>query len=426
MKRCRLCPRNCGADRAGGRTGACGVPALVYVARAALHFWEEPCISGTRGSGAVFFSGCALGCVYCQNGPISGTAGKYFSKKETVEIDGAGIQPRKAGRDSDRPGSSYGMEGGSNHGFGAPPNGRILGKAVTVDKLAQIFLRLQNEQGANNINLVTAGHYLPQVAEALRLAREQGLLIPVVYNSSGYEKVSSLRLLEGLVDVWLPDFKYMDPEIAGLYSHAQDYPEVAKEAIAEMVRQAPEPEFYEKDGQALIRRGVIVRHLLLPGHVGNAREVVRYLHETYGDSVYISLMNQYTPVGNLPDPSHSEKVHLAQQEQQGQQMRQGRQDRQTSQAQQAQEGQQVQQKQPMRPRRELQDLQGSDLRMRRPTYREMDWKSRQLGLLERRVTRREYRRLVDDAVEMGVERGFLQEGETAKESFIPSWNGEGV
>lgn len=338
MSCCTLCPRDCKADRLHGRTGACGVPAEIYVARAALHFWEEPCISGSRGSGAVFFTGCGLKCVFCQNAPISGT--------ET------------------------GME-------------RLLGRKVTQEHLAEIFLKLQDDEEANNINLVTAVQYIPQVAEALREAKDRGLKIPVVYNSSGYEKVESLKLLEGLVDVWLPDFKYMDPELGGSYSHAPDYPEKAKVAVAEMVRQAGEPEFYDEQpfmrppepedlrmggnassrkkaagetashyraGQRLMKKGVIVRHLLLPGHVKNAKEVVKYLHDTYGNSIYISMMNQYTPMEAMAKDS----------------------------------------------------------------------------LLSRKVTRREYERLIDYAVEIGVGNGFLQEGGTAKESFIPSWNGEGV
>lgn len=363
MHCCRLCPRECGADRTK-QTGICGVTDRILVARAALHYWEEPCISGKNGSGAVFFTGCGLKCVYCQNGQISGI--------------------RQSGS-------------------------ALPGREVSVEKLASIFLHLQNEQHANNINLVTAVQYVPQAAEALRSAKSQGLNIPVVYNSSGYEKVSTLRMLEGLVDVWLPDFKYMDQDLARQYSHAPDYPERAKEAIAEMVRQAENPgeegqrqtespgaegqrqaenpgaegqaqaersdsmetdlqktkgtekasghhpeesglRFYEKDGQTLMRRGVIVRHLLLPGHVKNAEAVVKYLHDTYGNRIYISMMNQYTPMEGLKEDP----------------------------------------------------------------------------LLGRKVTKREYERLIDYAVGIGVENGFIQEGGTAKESFIPSFDGEGV
>lgn len=241
---CRLCPRNCGADRRSGAYGACGMGAEITAARAALHFWEEPCISGKEGSGTVFFSGCPLGCVFCQNREIS---------KEHA------------------------------------------GRTISPGRLAEIFLELQ-EQKANNINLVTAVHYVPSVVSALETARDQGLHIPVVYNSSGYESVRTLKMLEGFVDIWLPDFKYFDPEPAARYSRCPDYPERAKEALAEMVRQAGTPVF---DERGLMKRGVIVRHLLLPGQAGNAKRVIRYLHETYGNDIYISIMNQYTPMPGI-------------------------------------------------------------------------------------------------------------------------------
>ena len=295
VKYCTLCPRECKVDRMTGKKGACHVQKTMKVARAALHFWEEPCISGKEGSGTVFFSGCPLGCVYCQNREIS-TGEK--------------------------------------------------GKEVSVEELVQIFLNLQ-KQGANNINLVTAGHFLPDVAETIRRAKEQGLYIPVVYNSSGYEKAETLRLLEGLVDIYLPDMKYMESETARKYSHAEDYTKRAKEAIAEMVRQCPEIMF---DERGMMKKGVIVRHLLLPGHVKNGKEVLRYLYETYQNQIYISIMSQYTPMPQM--------------------------DR----------------------------------------YPE----------LNRRVTKREYNRLLDYAVELGIEQGFLQEGNPADESFIPAFNGEGV
>ncbi len=216
MEACCLCPRECGVNRLEGKKGFCGVDAKVMVARAALHMWEEPCISGKEGSGAVFFSGCSLGCGFCQNRQIS--------------------------------------RGQS-------------GKQITIEHLVDIFLNLQ-EQKANNINLVTAGQFLPQVAEALKRAKARGLHIPVVYNSSGYEKTEMLNMLDGLVDIYLPDFKYMDPELAGKYSHAKDYPQVAKLALEEMVRQVGMPEF---DSRGMMKRGVIVRHLLLPGHVKNSK-----------------------------------------------------------------------------------------------------------------------------------------------------------
>lgn len=295
LKECHLCPRNCGVDRLAGQKGFCGVDAGIMVARAALHMWEEPCISGKEGSGAVFFSGCSLGCAFCQNRTIS--------------------------------------KGQS-------------GKVITVEHLAELFLDLQ-AQKANNINLVTAGHFLPQVREALILAKEQGLTIPVVYNSSGYEKAEILRYLEGLVDIYLPDLKYLEADLAGKYSHAKDYPEVAMKALEEMVRQVRTPEF---DERGMMKKGVIVRHLLLPGHVRNSKKVLEYLYGTYGDQIYISLMNQYTPMPAMKDDPQ----------------------------------------------------------------------------LSRKVTDREYDRLLDHAISLGVTNCFIQEGETAKESFIPEFNGEGV
>ncbi len=238
-----LCPRNCGVDRTI-TLGVCQVSNKVKIARAALHFWEEPCISGTKGSGAVFFSGCSLHCVFCQNEKIS-------------------------------------------HGQ--------VGKEVTIDELAEIYLDLQN-QGANNINLVTGTHYIPQIVESIKIAKANGLEIPIIYNTSGYEKADSLKQLDGIVNTYLPDFKYMDSNLAAKYSHAADYPEVAKEAIAEMVRQCGTPVF---DDNGFIQSGVIVRQLLLPGHVKDAKAIVKYLYETYGDNIYISMMSQYTPMPQI-------------------------------------------------------------------------------------------------------------------------------
>ena len=291
---CSLCPRMCNLDRQV-TTGYCGVKNTIRVARAALHFWEEPCISGEEGSGAVFFTGCNLRCVFCQNYQIARAE---------------------------------------------------QGKEITVERLAEIFLELQ-AQKANNINLVTATHYVPQVAEALSIAKTKGLHIPVVYNCGGYELVETLKLLEGLVDIYLPDFKYVDNERAKRYSHAEDYPEVAKKALAEMVRQQPEAEF---DERGIMTKGVIVRHLMLPGGIKDSKAVVNYLYETYGHQIYISLMNQYTPLPHVAD------------------------------------------------------------------YPEID----------RKLKKFEYDRLVDYAISLGVENGFIQEGETAKESFIPAFTNEGV
>lgn len=292
---CTLCPRECGAHRELGERGFCGANGTLRVARAALHFWEEPCISGEEGSGTVFFSGCCLKCVFCQNYEISS---------------------------------------------------ENAGKEITVSRLAEIFLELQ-EKGANNVNLVTPTHYVPQIIEALDRAKGEGLSLPVVYNTSGYEKVETLRMLEGMVDVWLPDFKYKSSDYARRYSGAADYFPTACAALEEMVRQAGEPVFNEK---GIMTRGVIVRHLMLPGLAGDTKAVLRYLYERYGDSIYISIMNQYTP---LPRASA-------------------------------------------------------------------------FPGLDRKLTDEEYQEAVDYAISLGVENGFIQEGETAEESFIPPFDNEGV
>lgn len=297
MSNCNLCPRQCGADRENGKSGICGVSGKnILVARAALHFWEEPCISGERGSGTVFFSGCPLRCVYCQNYQIAGT--------------------------------EVGME-------------------IGEERLKEIFLELQ-EKGAHNINLVTPTHYTPEIIRAIRKAKEQGLRLPIVYNCSGYEKVETLKMLKGIVNVYLTDFKYMEREAAVRYSKAPDYPEIARAALKEMMNQTGEAKF---DENGIMQSGVIVRHLLLPGHVRNARAVVKYVYETYGDQLYLSLMNQYTPLPQV---------------------------------------------------------------------------KKEFPELDRRVTEREYQRLISYALEIGVENAFIQDGNTAKESFIPMFDYEGI
>ena len=278
--------------------GYCMMEDGIYRARAALHMWEEPCISGESGSGAVFFSGCNLRCVYCQNHEIAG--------------------------------------------------GR-KGRQVSVERLSQIFLELQ-DKGAANINLVTPDHFIIKIAEAVLLAKEKGLRLPVVYNGSGYEKEGLIENLSGIVDIFLTDFKYMDEKAAQKYSFAPDYPEVAKKALAQMVKLVGEPVFDEK---GMMTRGVIVRHLLLPGHKRNAKDVIRYVYETYGDRVYLSLMNQYTPFERLKENSD---------------------------------------------------------------YRE----------LCRKITRREYETVVDYALSLGVRNAYIQEGDVAKESFIPAFDYEGI
>lgn len=295
MEACTLCPRMCRVNRQAGEKGYCGMDGKVRAARAALHMWEEPCISGTRGSGAVFFSGCSLRCIFCQNYEIAeGNCAKEISK----------------------------------------------------ERLSEIFLELQ-EQGAANINLVTAAHFAPAVIEALKKAKAQGMYLPVIYNSSGYERVETIRMMEEVVDVWLPDFKYMDHQLAFQYSRAGDYPETARAAIREMMDAAGNC-VYDEEGY--IQKGVIIRHLILPGHTKNSIAVLDELYKTYGDDLTISLMNQYTPlpqVCDIPD-------------------------------------------------------------------------------LNRRVTKREYEKVLDHALNLGITNGFFQEGGTAKESFIPLFDYEGL
>ena len=214
------------------------MPLLPKVARAALHFWEEPCISGEEGSGTAFFSGCNLQCVFCQN-----------------------------------------------HNIAIGQTGQV----ITTERLSQIFLELQ-KKGAANINLVTGTHFIPQIVDALTDAKQEGLIIPIIYNSSGYEEVSSLALLEGLVDIYLPDLKYYSSELSLRYSHAADYFVKATSAIAEMFRQVGSPVFDEATG--LMKKGIIVSHLLLPGQSKDSKKILRYLHNTYKDDICVSIMNQ--------------------------------------------------------------------------------------------------------------------------------------
>lgn len=296
LKHCTLCPRNCGVDRTMGETGFCGHSSALFAARAALHMWEEPCISGKEGSGTVFFSGCNLRCVYCQNQSIA--------------------------------------------------SGQT-GKEISTDRLAEIFMELQ-EKGANNINLVTPTHFVPHIIDALQKAKDAGLTLPIVYNTSGYEKVSTLKLLSGWIDIYLPDFKYYSPSLSSRYSDAADYFTVAGEALSEMFRQVGTPVFDPESG--LLKKGMIVRHLVLPGQTDDSRQVIQYLFRTFGHDVYLSIMNQYTPV--LPDERFPE--------------------------------------------------------------------------LHRTLTAKEYDSVVDYAISLGVENGFIQEGETFTESFIPAFDCEGI
>jgi len=267
-----VCPRACGVNRAIGELGVCKAPAELHIGRAALHWWEEPCLVGEQGSGAVFFSYCPLGCVYCQNEGL---------------VAGAGIE-------------------------------------VGFEQFKQTLLRLQNEEHAANINLVTPSHYVPTIAEALRQLRKVSveefpegsvvnggssgdrLVIPVVYNTSSYDSVESLRQLKGLIDIYLADFKYISPEVARKLSHAANYPEVALAALDEMVAQVG---FWSENAHGLLEKGIIVRHLVLPGHIEESFQVLRVLHERYGNKIRLSIMNQYTPLrGDLVRYGLSGKV----------------------------------------------------------------------------------------------------------------------
>lgn len=242
MQICNACPRQCGIDRAK-KIGACGAPLSYKVARAALHFWEEPCISGTRGSGTVFFSGCSLKCVFCQNYKIS--------------------------RD-------------------------CFGKEISEERLTEIFDELKN-QGAHNINLVNPTHYAPQLAETLGKSKPD---IPVVYNTGGYDSVESLERLENLVDVYLTDIKYVSPSVSKKYSKAEDYFEVASAAALEMLRQTGEARF---DSEGIMQRGVIVRHLVLPGNISQAMRVLDWVKCNMPENTVVSIMSQYTPCGDLSE-----------------------------------------------------------------------------------------------------------------------------
>lgn len=292
---CHLCPRACLANRRKGEIGYCGQTMQLSAARASLHLWEEPCLSGEAGSGTVFFSGCSLRCVYCQNHDIA--LGK-------------------------------------------------TGKNITISRLADIFLELQ-QKGALNINLVTPTHFVPQIVQALKIAKASGLTLPIVYNTSGYETIQNLKLLDGLIDIYLPDCKYFSSTLSEKYSNAPDYFKVARSALAEMYRQVKDPVF---DSNGILQKGMIVRHLVLPGSTADSKQIIQYLFHTFGDHIYISIMNQYTPV----------KVF------------------------------------------------------------------EQFPELNRTVTEAEYNEVVDYAIHLGIENGFIQEGETCTDSFIPAFDLEGI
>ena len=243
LQNCNLCNRHCNVNRLKGDLGACNASSKVLIARAALHFFEEPPISGKKGSGAVFFSCCNFKCVFCQNHEISQ---------------------------------------------------EFKGKEVSINHLAEIFLNLQ-KQGANNINLVTPTHYVPQIIEALDIAKSRGLLIPILYNTNGYDSLETIELLKGYIDVYLPDFKYFDDKYAVKYSKVNNYKENLMPILEEMYSQVGSPKFYEN---GIIKKGMITRHLMLPGLLFDSKKVIDAIYNTFKDNVYISIMNQYTPMFN--------------------------------------------------------------------------------------------------------------------------------
>ena len=241
LNECKLCPRLCSVNRNCGDIGYCGAGDKIVIAKYYLHKWEEPCITGKNGSGTIFFTYCNLRCLFCQNYKIS-----------TL---------------------NYGIE-------------------ISVDRFSEICLELQ-KRGATNINLVTPTHFVPLIIDGIKLARKNGLRIPIVYNSSGYENVDTIKMLNGIVDIYLPDFKYYSNEYAVKYSKCKDYFKYASSAINEMVRQKSSCKF---DSEGNMISGVLVRHLLLPSMEEDSKKILKYLYNTYGDNIYISIMNQYTPV----------------------------------------------------------------------------------------------------------------------------------
>lgn len=246
---CILCPRKCRVNRNDGKIGFCRQTAIPMAARASLHFWEEPCISGKKGSGTVFFSGCQLRCCYCQNYELS--------------LGRSGI-------------------------------------AVSEEELSLIYLRLQND-GAHNINLVTAEHFAPHIRESILLAKKKGLTIPVILNTSGYVGEEAFEILKDVIDIYLVDFKYMDSLLSKKYSMAEDYPIVAKKALDKMVEAQPEALF---DSDGIMKKGVIIRHLCLPSHTDDSKRVIDYVYKKYKKKVLLSIMSQYTPVNTEKLPSN--------------------------------------------------------------------------------------------------------------------------
>lgn len=289
LKCCNLCPRKCGINRYEQK-GVCGATNKIKLAHYSLHMWEEPIISGSKGSGTIFFSNCNLKCLYCQNKKIS--------------LDG-------------------------------------YGKIISNKKLGEIMLELQ-DKGAHNINLVTPTHYVPQIATILHKLKGDALKIPVVYNTSSYENVGTIMIMRNLVDIYLADLRYFDDDLGKKYSMCEDYFETATMAIDEMYRQVGKCEL-GNDG--LLKKGLVVRVLILPGHTRDAKEIINYLYKTYKDDIYISIMNQYTPINKC-----------------------------------------------------------------------------KYANLNRRITEQEYDEVIDFAISIGVKMAFIQEGETAKESFIPKFD----
>ncbi|MDI3310233.1 MAG: radical SAM protein [Thermoanaerobacterium sp.] len=291
---CNICPRNCNVDRST-KTGFCGMLSEIKVAKAYLHEWEEPCISGSKGSGTVFFTGCNLRCVFCQNYKIS------------------------------------------QENFGI---------SVSTEKLSDIFMNLE-KAGAHNINLVTPTIFISKIKEAIIMARNNGLSIPIVYNSNAYENVESLKTLEGLIDIYLPDLKYYNDETAMKYSNAPHYFEYATKAILEMYRQVGNPAF---DNDGIMKKGIIVRHLILPGKLDETKKILKWIKDNLSNEVYVSLMGQYIPYYNANK------------------------------------------------------------------YQE----------LNRRISNKEYEEVIEYFFEIGLENGFVQDDESASESFIPDFDLEGI
>jgi putative pyruvate formate lyase activating enzyme len=240
LEKCHVCPHKCGVNRLNNEIGRCKSTNQIKIALASLHLWEEPCISGNNGSGTVFFTNCNLNCIYCQNHEIS-------------------------------------QEG--------------KGKYITIEQLSDIFISLQNKK-ANNINLVTPTTYIPQIIEAIKLAKENGLTIPIVYNSSGYESVDSLKLLDGYIDIYLPDLKYAFNELGEKYSKASNYFDIATNAIKEMYRQVGPIILNDK---GILQKGLIIRHLILPNQIENTKKILTWIKDNFNDDIYVSIMSQYFP-----------------------------------------------------------------------------------------------------------------------------------